>query len=246
MIEKRRIRTDPARVARTWLVVGLLAACDGSSLGPPTDPEYDPMIDPSDFGGPIDHPFFPLVPGTTLHYQGVSEDGPESNDVFVTHETRQILGITATVVRDVEYLEGELVEETFDWYAQDQTGNVWYLGEDSREFEDGEPVGSGGSWEAGVEGARPGIIMLADPAVGDRYYQEFLLGEAEDEGEVVAVDRSVVVPFGAFDGCVETEDFTRLEPEERERKVYCPGVGLVLEESLDGEERNALVGVDGP
>ena len=239
-------RIDAARIARLWAAVSLLASCNDSTLGPPTDPDYDPMIDAADFGGPIDNPLFPLVPGTTLHYEGVSEDGAESNDVIVTHETRQILGITATVVRDVERIDGEIVEETFDWYAQDLAGNVWYLGEDSREFEDGQPAGSGGSWEAGVDGAQPGIIMLAEPTIGQRYYQEFFLGEAEDEGEVVAVGQSVVVPFGAFDGCVATEDFTRLEPDERERKVYCPGVGLVLEESLDGEERNELVAIDAP
>ena len=88
--------------------------------------------------------------------------------------------------------------------------------------------------------------MLAAPTVGQRYYQEFFLGEAEDEGEVVAVGQSAIVPFGAFDGCVATEDFTRLEPDQRERKVYCPGVGLVLEESIDGDERNELVAIDAP
>ena len=238
---------DTARAAAIrWLLIALLGACNGSNLGPPTDPDYDPMIDAADFGGPIDNPFFPLVPGTTFHFAGVSEEGAETNDVTVTHDTRQIMGITATVVRDREFLEGELVEETFDWYAQDDAGNVWYLGEDSREFEDGEPAGSGGSWEAGVDGAKPGIIMKADPGVGDRYYQEFFLGEAEDEGEVVALDQAAVVPFGAFQGCIVTEDFTRLEPDERERKVYCPDVGLVREGSLDGEELNELVGIDAP
>jgi len=239
-------RTSAGAAAVRWLLIVLLVACDGSSLGPPTDPDYDPMIDPADFGGPIDNPLFPLVPGTTFHFEGISEDGAESNDVTVTHDTRQILGITATVVRDTEYLEGELVEETFDWYAQDNEGNVWYLGEDSREFEDGQPVGSGGSWEAGVDGAQPGIVMLAHPMVGNRYYQEFYLGEAEDEGEVVGLNQAVVVPFGAFQGCVVTEDFTRLEPDERERKVYCPDVGLVREGSVDGEELNELVGIDVP
>ena len=213
-----------------------LAACnDSGSLGPPNDPDYDPMLDPADFGGPIDNPLFPLVPGTTFHFEGESEGESQSNDVTVTNQTRQIMGITATVVHDVEFVEGEMVEETFDWYAQDDAGNVWYLGEDSREFEDGEPAGSGGSWEAGVDGAKAGIIMKANPQVGDRYYQEFYLGEAEDEGEVVD-----------FQGCVATEDFTRLEPDQRERKVYCPGVGLVSEGSLDGEEINQLVEIDAP
>ena len=222
-----------------------LACNDSGSLGPISDPDYNPMLDPSDFGGPIDNPLFPLVPGTTFHYEGESEDGPQSNDVTVTHETRQIMGITATVVRDAEFVAGELVEETFDWYAQDDDGNVWYLGEDSHEFEDGQPVESG-SWEAGVDGAKAGIVMKDDPQVGDRYYQEFYVGEAEDEGEVIAVNQSVTVPFGEFAGCVRTADFTRLEPDQLEHKVYCPGVGLVSEGSADGEEINELVGVDAP
>ena len=237
---------SPSAAARVIALAVAVAACDETSLGPPTDPDYDPMIDPADFGGPVDNPFFPLVPGTTFHFEGESEDGPETNDVTVTHQTRLILGITATVVRDVEFVDGQLTEETFDWYAQDHEGNVWYLGEDSQEFEDGQPAGSGGSWEAGIDGARPGIIMKANPQVGDRYYQEFYLGEAEDEGEVVALNQSVTVPFGAFTGCIVTEDFTRLEPDERERKVYCPGIGLVSEASLDGEESNELVSIDAP
>lgn len=230
----------------TAAIFAVFLACnDSGSLGPISDPDYDPMLDPADFGGPIDNPLFPLVPGTTFHYEGDSEDGPQSNDVTVTHETRQIMGITATVVRDVEFVAGELVEETFDWYAQDDDGNVWYLGEDSHEFEDGEPVESG-SWEAGVDGAKAGIIMKADPQVGDRYYQEFYIGEAEDEGEVIAVNQSVTVPFGEFAGCLRTADFTRLEPDQLEHKVYCPDVGLVSEGSADGEEINELVGVDAP
>lgn len=230
----------------TAAALAIFLACnDSGSLGPISDPDYDPMLDPADFGGPIDNPLFPLVPGTTFHYEGESEDGPQSNDVTVTHDTRQIMGITATVVRDVEFVAGELVEETFDWYAQDDDGNVWYLGEDSHEFEDGEPVESG-SWEAGVDGAKAGIIMKADPQVGDRYYQEFYIGEAEDEGEVIAVNQSVTVPFGEFAGCVRTADFTRLEPDQLEHKVYCPGVGLVSEGSADDEESNELVEVDAP
>jgi hypothetical protein len=234
-------------VARLLIALAALAACNGSgSLGPPSDPDYDPMLDAADFGGPIDNPLYPLVPGTTFHYESETEDGLETNDVIVTGDTRQILGITAVVVHDQVFLDGELTEDTFDWYAQDDAGNVWYLGEDSREFEDGELVGTAGSWEAGVDGAKPGIIMKAAPQVGDRYYQEFYLGEAEDEGEVVAVGQSVSVPFGDFQGCTATEDFTRLEPGGRERKTYCPGTGLVLEESLSGDERNELVAIDEP
>jgi hypothetical protein len=237
------------RIARTvaaLLVVGWAAACNSAGPAGPTDPGYDPLIDAADFGGPIDNPFFPLVPGTTFHYEGESEDGIETNDVIVTHDTRVILGITAVVVHDLVYLEGELIEETFDWYAQDLDGNVWYLGEDSREIEDGEVVSTSGSWEAGVDGAKPGIVMQADPQVGQQYYQEFYLGEAEDEGRVVALNLTVTVPFGTFNGCLQTEDFTRLEPDAREHKFYCPGIGFVMEEALDGSGQAELVEIEEP
>ncbi len=232
--------------ALTALLLAGTAACTSSGMTGPTDPDYDPMLDAADFGGPIDNPFFPLVPGTTFHYEGESEDGSETNDVVVTHDTRVILGITAVVVHDLVYLDGELIEETFDWYAQDLDGNVWYLGEDSREIEGGEIVGTAGSWEAGVNGAKPGIIMQADPQVGMRYYQEFALGEAEDEARVVAVNQTVTVPLGTFDGCLQTEDFTRLEPDAREHKFYCPGIGFVMEEALDGGSQAGLVEIEEP
>ena len=239
----RLVRTSIALFAAAILV----AACNGStSLGPVSDPDYDPMIDAADFGGPIDNPYYPLIPGTTFHYEGETEDGFETNDVIVTHEVKMILGIAATVVHDQVFIDGELAEDTFDWYAQDDAGNIWYLGEDSHEIENGQVVGSEGSWEAGVDGAKPGIIMQADPQVGQRYYQEFDLGNAEDEAMVVSLSALAVVPFGEFAGCLETEDFTRLEPGAREHKIYCPGTGLVQEESVGSGERNELVGIDAP
>ena len=235
------------RAVAAGCLAALMAACnDSGTLGPPTDPDYDPMIDPADFGGPVDNPLFPLVPGTTRHYEGETEDGLESVDETVTNDVKSILGIEAVVVHVLEYVDGELSEETFDWYAQDDEGNVWYLGEDSREIEDGEIVSTDGSWEAGVDGALPGIIMQAAPQIGQRYYQEFYLGEAEDEATVLSLNASVAVPFGEFAGCLQTEDVTRLEPDEIEHKFYCPGVGLVLEESLDGDERIELVDIDAP
>jgi hypothetical protein len=235
------------RAVAAGCLAALMAACnDSGTLGPPTDPDYDPMIDPADFGGPIDNPYFPLVPGTTRHYEGETEDGLESVDETVTDDVRSILGIEATIVHVLEYLDGELIEETFDWYAQDDTGNVWYLGEDSREIEDGEIVSTDGSWEAGVDGALPGIIMQAAPQIGQRYYQEFYLGEAEDEAIVQSLNASVEVPFGEFAGCLQTEDLTRLEPGANEHKFYCPGLGLVLEESLGDGERVELVDMDAP
>ena len=159
----------------------------------------------------------------------------ESNQVFVTYDTKNILGVDATVVRDVEWDEGTLVEDTFDWYAQDTVGNVWYLGElsTSYEYDDaGNFIGTNteGSWQAGVDDALAGYLMEANPQVGDRYYQEFAPGIAEDEAEVVSLDESVSIDFGDFDNVLQTREFTQLEPGVFEFNYYAPGVGQILTE----------------
>lgn len=192
--------------------------------------DYDPLIDPADFVDGVDNPFFPLTPGAKYTYQGETPEGTETIEVVVTDEAREILGIMCTVVRDTLTLDGELIEDTFDWYAQDRDGNVWYMGEDSKEYEDGAVVSTAGSWEAGVDGAKPGIIMQANPQVGQVYRQEFYEGEAEDMGEVVSPAEAVTVPAGSYEGCLKTKDFTPLEPDVVEYKYYCPGIGVVLEE----------------
>ncbi len=233
------------RVLTVVVAVPLLAfgACADDS---PTEP-WDPQIDPGEFVSSVDNPYFPLQPGTTFSYSAETEDGTETGEVLVTSETRVVLGVTTIVVRDRVFLEGELIEETFDWYAQDTDGNVWYFGEDSREYEGGQLVSTEGSWEAGVDEAKPGIIMLADPTVGEEYRQEYAPGVAEDMGRVLGLDESAVVPFGSFTGCLKTEDFTPLEPGVREHKFYCPGIGLVLEiDVTGGGARNELIDVQGP
>jgi hypothetical protein len=195
---------------------------------------YRPRIAPADFVPVIDNPYLPLRPGTTLVYEGMSGGEREVVKVTVTDDTKRILGITATVVRDQVFVEGKLAEDTFDWYAQDRQGNVWYLGEDTKEYEDGKVVSTEGSWEAGLDGAQPGIIMLADPQVGDTYRQEFYEGEAEDIARVLALDASVTVPHGSFDGVLRTEDWTPLEPKIRENKFYARGIGVVFERLVRG------------
>lgn len=145
--------------------------------------------------------------------------------------------------RDKVYLAGSLIEETLDWYAQDGAGNVWYLGEDSKEIENGQVVSTEGSWEWGKEGALPGIIMWADPGahIGENYRQEFFRGEAEDWAKVLAVGQTVNVPYGNLTGCIKTEDWNGLESGGRENKYYCPGVGLALEVKVEGGERLQLL-----
>lgn len=207
------------------------------------DPTYNPSINPADFVAGVDNLLFPLVPGTQYVYQG----GEETIEVTVTDDTKQILGVTTIVVRDVVSVGSEIIEDTYDWYAQDKAGNVWYFGEDTKEYEDGQVVSTEGSWEAGVDGAKPGIIMHAtQPAIGVPYRQEYYACEAEDMAEVVSLSESVTVPYGSFDNCLQTRDFTPLEPNVNEYKYYAPGVGLVLEVDVQSGARTELIEVTTP
>jgi hypothetical protein len=206
------------------------------------DEPYNPTINPANFVEKVDNPYFPLTPGTTMVYIGESEDGTERIEVTVMPETRVVMGILCVVVRDTVWLEGELIEDTFDWFAQDTDGNVWYFGEETYEYEDGVAVNSDGAWEAGVDGALPGIVMLGTPEVGVPYRQEYYEGEAEDMGEVISLNESLEIPYGAFDGVLVTRDWNPLEPGVTEHKYFAPGVGLILEEKVEGgDERVELV-----
>jgi hypothetical protein len=218
-------------------ILGLAAACGGGGGGggDDTTPFPLPPFDAANFVSGIDNPYFPQVPGTKLLYEMDTDEGLEEVVVEVLSSTKTILGVVCTEVRDVVRLDGEVVEDTLDWFAQDVDGNVWYFGEDSKSYDGGVFVGTEGSWEAGVDGALPGIVMLADPQVGLTYEQERAPGVAEDRATVRALGELVVVPFGSFPGCLRTEDFTPLEPGVAEDKYYAPGLGLVLEVDEDGE-----------
>ncbi len=198
------------------------------------DGPYNPVIDPNNFVEGVDNPYFPLTPGTTFIYEGETEDGTEHIEVFVTDDTREILGIECVVVRDTVTVDGELVEDTYDWYAQDVEGNVWYMGEDSKSYENGEMVSTAGSWEAGIDNAKPGIVMQAAPQIGQPYRQEYYVGEAEDMAQVLSLDESTSVPYGSFDNLLMTKEWTPLELGVAENKYYAAGVGLVLEEVVEG------------
>lgn len=224
-----------------WVV--LLVGCAQTTAPTPTpvesvatDSAYVVDINPADFVETIDNPYFFLTPGAKYIYEGQTEDGLERIEVEITAETREVMGVTVTIVHDAVYLEGELVEDTFDWYAQDKEGNVWYFGEDSKEIEDGQVVSTKGSWEAGVDGALPGIIMYADPAahIGEPYRQEYYKGEAEDMAEVLNVTESASVAYGSFDNLLLTKEWNLLEPGLVEHKYHAPGVGLVLEKKVEG------------
>jgi hypothetical protein len=199
---------------------------------------YKPNIDPSNFVDKIDNPLFRLEPGTTFRLRGQTEDGVEDETVTVTDRSKEVMGVTTTVVKDVVEVDGEVVESTFDWYAQDRDGNVWYFGEDTAEIENGKVVSREGSWEAGVDGAQPGIIMNADPQVTDSYRQEYYEGEAEDMYWVVETDASEKTSLGKFDHVVRTIEWTPLEPKLVVEKTYAPKVGLLSERALSGPTEN--------
>lgn len=198
--------------------------------------EYAPDVDPAGFVDVIDNPYMPLRVGSTWVYEGESDGETVRIEIEVLDERRHVMGISAVVLRDAEYVDGELVEETFDWFAQDADGNVWYLGEDTHEFEEGTVVSDAGAWEAGVDGALPGIVMPADPAAGDAFRQEFYAGEAEDMGEITDVGVTRSIGLGEYDDVVVMIHWTPLEPDVVEEKWYARGVGVIYETHLTGEE----------
>ena len=206
---------------------------------------HPPDINPANFpGGPVTNSYFPLPPGTTLSYEGEKDGIPSSNVTEVTCDTKMILGVTTTVVHDRAYDEnGNLVEDTFDWYAQDVAGNVWYFGEDTKELDpSGAVISTEGSWEGGVDDADPGIIMEAQPQVGDRYYQEFARGVAEDQARVQSLNASACIQSGCFDHLLLTKETTRFDPGVVENKYYQTGVGFILGVIVKGgDERTELV-----
>ena len=192
-------------------------------------------LDPARFTTKIDNPYWPMKPGSRWVYRETDAKGHRQRvDVTVTSRTKVVAGVTARVVHDLVTEGGRRVEDTFDWYAQDTAGNVWYLGEDTKEYERGKVVSTRGSWAAGVGGAQAGVVMPAHPKVGLRYRQEYLRGEAEDSARVLSVDEQAEVPFGHFTGVLMTKDFTPLEPKVLEYKLYARNVGPVLVLAVSG------------
>jgi len=209
------------------------------------DLNYNPDVNPANFGEEVTNPYFPLIPGTVFTYRSQTEDGLETIVVSVLSETKTILGVNCTVVRDVVSLEGEVTEDTYDWFAQDLDGNVWYMGEDVSNYENSVLEDKEGSFEAGVNGAKPGIIMLADPVLGLPYRQEYFFNVAEDWGKVIDKGLIVSTTYGTFNNCLKTADWNALEPDAPlEYKYYAPNVGMVKEEIEGTEEVVDLISVE--
>jgi hypothetical protein len=240
------------RVLTALAGIAVVAACSGGSDDGNTKPAALPQrgevvkLDPARFSTTIDNTYMPLVPGTQMTYAAVDEEGTASTiTVTVTDQTKKIAnGVTARVVRDTAREDGQVVEDTRDWFAQDDKGNVWYLGEDTATFENGTLDSTEGSFEAGVDGARAGVAMPADPKPGPVYRQEYYRGHAEDNGQVLSTHELVDVKNGHYDSVLLTKDTSALEPDALEYKFYAPGVGTVL--ALDiagGSGREELLSV---
>jgi uncharacterized protein DUF3108 len=205
---------------------------------------YKPVIDPANFQSKVDNPYFPLVPGTILKYQEKGGGETSDKDITVTSETKEILGVKCVVVHDVVTQKGAVREDTYDWYAQDKQGTVWYFGEATREFKAGGRVSQQGSWEAGVKGAQPGIVMPGDPKPGKPYRQEYSPSMAEDMGQVVATDETVTVTAGTFNGCVKIREWSMLESG-NEYQWYAKGIGVVRTQNT-ARETSTLISITRP
>jgi hypothetical protein len=233
------------RTALFTMAFGIASGACGSDGDPkkpgekapfgPNDP-YAVTVEAADLSSTVTNPYLPMPVGASWVIEADTEDGLERIEVSVTTDAKNVWGVDALVVRDTAYLEGVIIEDTWDWFAQDGDGNVWYLGEDTQEYVDGMAGARTGSWEAGVDGALPGIVMLANPVVGENYRQEYLKGEAEDYGTVVSLDESVSVEAGDFDNCIKIRERSVIDPELDENKYYCEGVGNVLIEEGDVTE----------
>jgi hypothetical protein len=196
---------------------------------PLSNQSYNPTVEPSRFTDKVTNPYFPLTPGTVAIFEGTRDGVPLHIETTVTTDTKVVLGVRCVVIRDI--VTGALEERTSDWYAQDTQGNVWYFGEDTKEYTNGVVTSTAGSWEAGVDGALPGIIMEANPAQGDAYRQEYRPTVAEDVAMVERLGERAHVPSGDYSNVVVTNDRDLLDTTKDEHKYFAPGVGMV---KLDG------------
>lgn len=209
-------------------------------------PGWPATLRPGDFVARVDNPWFPLQPGSEYRYAGVKDRRMMVDVVRVTDRTKRILGVETTVVHDVVKLNGVPEEVTNDFYAQDRHGNVWYFGEATRELDEhGNTISTEGSFQAGMNGARAGVLIPGHPSVGLAARQEFLKGQAEDHFKVLDLNAEVSVPFVSSHHALRTREWTPLEPSVLDNKYYVRGIGTVREISVKGPaERLELVSVN--
>jgi hypothetical protein len=225
------------------LAAAVLLLLAAGAFGAPGQRMTPPVPPASEFSARVTNPWFPLIAGTSYVYRGEKDGRPSREVLTVTHETRKIAGVACVVILDRLYLGGHLHERTTDWYSQDKRGNVWYFGENTAELdENGRVLSTDGTWQAGVNGARPGIFMFAHPVVGKTAQQEFYKGQAEDHFQVLSLHAKVSVPYTSSTQALLTKEWSPLEPGVLDHKLYVRGIGTVLEQAVKGgAERNALV-----
>jgi len=239
-MKTNKIKSILFTIALIGMILIFVSGCATST----TNEIYDPQINPADFISGVNNKYFSLIPGRTLIYEAKTDEGTERIEVTTLNETRTVMGVECMIVWDRVFLNDELMEDTLDWFAQDKEGNVWYFGEDSKEIKDGQVISRAGSWESGIDEAKPGIIMSANPEIGVQYRQEYYKGQAEDMGEVIAIDEKVEVPYGSFEHCLKTRDWTPLEKNTDEYKYYSSEIGaVVLELGVYSKERVELVDI---
>lgn len=208
---------------------------------------YKPIVDPANFAksGIVTNRYYPVTPGKKYIYEGETLDGKERIEEKRLDEFKSIMGINCIVVNFRAYLNGTLIEEAWDWYAQANDGDLWYFGEAVDNYnEDGTLKDHSGSWEAGVDGALPGIIMLGNPRRGKKYREEYYPGHAEDEAQVISTGQQVTIDYGSFQNCITTKNWTRLEPNLNENKIYAPGIGLIKEINITDNTEITLIAIE--
>lgn len=200
-----------------------------SPTAAPTLPPYHVTVAPADFTNVVTNPYFKLTPGSVRVYRGTKNGVPMQSVFRVLKSTKTIIGVKTAVVQDTVTLNGSLLEKTLDWYAQDSAGNVWYFGEDSKDYKNGVVVSTQGSWLSGVNGGEPGIVMKASPQPGPVYIEEYRPGVAEDMAQVIRSTATLTGPTGSYSNVVVTRNTNPLDPTLLEHKYYAAGVGMVYE-----------------
>jgi hypothetical protein len=226
----------------TWLL--LLFGCKKDTARQ-IDSSYKPDINPANFTNStiITNPYYPATPGKKYIYEGQTDEGFERVEEQRLNTTKIIMGITCVISSFKGYVNGKLVEETRDWYAQDNDGTLWYFGEEVDNYDLNGTLIDRGSWEAGVDGALPGKIMPANPQTGMKYREEYYFGHAEDEAEIIGTGLSETISLGTYNGCIKTKNWTVLEPDALENKIYAPGTGLIKEIDIPGKFEIVLVAI---
>ncbi len=234
--------TSKLKAGALLLAAACFCAACGSDTGGSPRAAQTTSSKPTAFVKRVTNPWFPLTPGTVFVYRGVKDGEPSRDVVRVTSRTKLIDGVRCTVVSDRLYVRGHLAERTSDWYAQDERGNVWYYGEATAELDEaGHVTSTEGSWQAGVDGARPGILIPAAPRVGQSFRQEYYKGKAVDHSQVLSVSASVRVPYTSSKHALLTREWTPLEPGVIDHKLYVRGIGLVKEETVKGGNERAVL-----